>query len=266
MRSLENALELLAEQDQSLPVETLSDRIDLRLRGGAELHIADDATDTRRPRSRPWWKRGPAVAIAAALAVVVAVGLPILLTNSGRSTPGTTLPVATTGLPTVSTSLPVVPPTVATTATTLPPATTTQPLAPFAAIDVDLSLEIDQTTSVSAGSFVASGRAVDQGSMCPGGTTFENSHDQTASGEEWETRFVCDDGSGSFSLRVVDVGEWSGTPGASDWIHSGTWTWVTEKGTTDYVGIIGSGEESGRCPMGDDPCHEEYAGQIQRDG
>lgn len=202
------------------------------------------------------------------------------LTNQTGTMPADTTRVAAAPAATTTTMAPTTitePSTVASTTTTTT-TTTMPPLPPFEPTDVSFAIEIDKF--VGQGTFLASGSAVDAGLMCPQGTLFEASFDHTSgtSGrdQEWEYRFECADGSGRFSIAVIDLGEW--TEGfLSDWAYSGTWTWVETMGLSAYEGISGEGVEDGLClqvdPWAPDPpqrpatdCTEEYTGQITRNG
>jgi hypothetical protein len=191
--------------------------------------------------------------IAALCLVLAACG-----DDESSSTTVATVAASTTMVATPSTTTAT---TIATTTTTTIPSTTTTtepPAEPFDAVEVAFDITIDATSSVAAGTFVASGSAVDLGLMCSRGTTFEASWERTSGGELWETRFKCDDGSGSFSIEVLDAGDWQdGT-----WVHSGAWTWVTEKGKGSYLGVSGEGIEDGACASG--TCNEVYSGEIMR--
>ena len=262
MRRLDKALAALAEQDAPISTGTLIDRLELGLRGGAHPVLVDERYTPPLPQP-PWWRRGPVVAIAAAIVIVVAVGLPLLLIGDTPG-PATTVAPATTGAPAPTTSMPA--------ATTVPPSTTTAPptttttnvvLPAFESIQVAFSLEIVQGGN-SVGTFEASGPAANDGLICPTGNTFEDNWEQRGPLEHWETRFVCADGTGSFSLSVTSIGEWT-DGGGSTWVYETTWEWVLDKGSRTYADIAGSGVGAGTCPT-DGPCDEQYSGSIERSG
>jgi hypothetical protein len=149
--------------------------------------------------------------------------------------------------------------------TTVVTTTTTMPVPdPFDEIQVSFEIEMDTTTNVTPGIFIATGPAVDTGLMCPTGTTFENDYEDLGGGHEgWETRFKCEDGTGSFSIWFDAVGGWTDGAG-STWASTGTWEWMTEKGTAAYVGIEGSGDDASECSIEQGACFEEFSGSITR--
>ena len=88
------------------------------------------------------------------------------------------------------------------------------------------------------GEFVASGRAVDDGAVCPSGTTTVTSASRTDLSERWavlriEKVATCDDATGSFdvNLRVLLNLDESWTKGV----------WNTTTGTGDYQDLRGGG-------------------------
>ena len=170
---------------------------------------------------------------------------------------------ATTTAPAPTTTAPAPTTTVPPTTTTEQPTTTTTAALPesFGETEITISIELYMSSDVAAGRVTATGPAVDAGLLCPGGTNFEAAHDEASGSETWETRFVCADKSGSFQVAVADHGERA--DGA--WVHSGTWVWMTDKGSDAMIGITGDGVEEGVCDLDTTVCVETYTGTIQRD-
>ena len=244
MRPLEDTLESLAGQDEQLPIETLIRRLELGLRGGSEPVLVDIAPRPSSVRPRRQWVRGLVIAAAAAITVALVVGTPLLLFNRGEPATETAVAPATTIVAPV-------------TITPIPVTTTSSPM-PFDPIGVVLVLDVSNNPP--AGTFVASGPAVEAGLLCPSGAVFEYSYERDATGTEESKKFFrCDDTSGSFSIQEVGTGDYVG----EGWAASGTWIWIAGSGSGPYGGIAGSGVVDGAC-VGQD-CTDEYTGQISRE-
>jgi hypothetical protein len=253
MPSLDDALERLAEQDRPIPVDDLVDRIELGLRGGSRPRLAPaDPMERRRTRRRPL-----VIFVGAAIAAC-AVAIPALLTNSASPDTPTTAPVIATTL-----DQPPIP--IDQTTTSSLPATATAPTpVPFEPAPIAFARDVVDSYDTAPGTFSSSGALVDAGLICGGGSTFENGYEDLRAGRErWEERFLCSDGSGSFTLVVESVGEWRAEPG-STWDFVTTWTWSPDDATGQYVGIEGRGEGNGSCTIPDDRCVESLDGVLWR--
>lgn len=193
---------------------------------------------------------------------MIAISMLLLIGACGDGDDGAA-PLATASIVTTTSTSESVP----RSTTTTPPTTDASPAPePFAALEVRFEVEMDATTDVMPGTFVASGPLVDEGLICATGTSFENAYEDLGGGHEgWETRFKCDDGSGSFSIWFDAVGGWTDGAG-STWASVGTWEWLTDKGTVSYTGMSGSGEDASECSAGASVCTESLAGLIERSG
>lgn len=111
---------------------------------------------------------------------------------------------------------------------------------------LDVHIEVE-TLIGGTGSFIATGPAVDAGLMCSTGEVFDLS--LSVSGPPGSTtfsilrvlkRFVCNDGSGTFDVRLVV---------RLDWItHKTTANWIVVGGTGDYIGLHSNGKLIGIPP------------------
>jgi hypothetical protein len=114
--------------------------------------------------------------------------------------------------------------------------------------------DIDDPAS---GTFTAQGPAVDLGRLCSGGSWTNVGFDFSTTDANWfEDEMTCDDGTGSFVLRVGDLG----TPTASE-----PWTgpWVVVSGTGGYTDLGGRG--SFAADFSGDSGVETYVGTIESD-
>lgn len=101
-----------------------------------------------------------------------------------------------------------------------------------------VTIEDSFTGAPGEGEFVASGRAVDDGVVCPAGTTTVTSASRTDLSERWALLRIgklatCDDATGTFdiNLRVLLNLDEGWTKGA----------WKTRAGTGDYQELRGRG-------------------------
>jgi hypothetical protein len=94
--------------------------------------------------------------------------------------------------------------------------------------------------------------------VCPAGTSWENDFADLGGGhEQWNTRHVCQDGSGSFTLIVDSLGAWEG----DRWITEDSWTFA--EGTGPYEGMEGEGTGVTICEG--TACNVEYTGELWRE-
>lgn len=258
MRPLDEALEQLAEQDPAIPVEALVERLELKLRGGTQPVLVDDTYSPPR-RSRPPLRR-PLLMFGVGALVAAAVALPILFLGRTESPTTTLAPATTVPTPTTLRVVTTVPST--TTSATTPTTTTLPPLGDRA---VTIVRDVIDSADTSPGDFTASGPAVEDGLVCAAGTTFENRFEDRGGGSEaWEARFVCNDGSGSFSIQVESRGAWVGDPG-TEWAFTTTWVVITEMGSGNYTHLAGAGTGEGMCLLPEDRCVEAVDGVVRRD-
>ena len=102
--------------------------------------------------------------------------------------------------------------------------------------------------SPNTGDFTTSGPATDNGLICPAGTVLDTSlvigGFQSGHGFQVNVRktFTCDDGSGTFFVKLVAHAATDGTE---------SFTWVVQGGTGAYEGLRGNGD--GFTVPNDDP-------------
>lgn len=117
-----------------------------------------------------------------------------------------------------------------------------------------------------SGEFTAEGPAFDSGAMCEGGTTADvfgkvaPKMGQSPNGVNMQIvkEFTCDDGSGSFFVKLqvhIDYRAWP------------TFNWVVKGGTGDYVKLKGTGGGFAAFPIfdvGPDPIgvYDVYSGKL----
>jgi hypothetical protein len=151
-----------------------------------------------------------------------------------------------------------------TTTTEAPNTTTTEPPEPFDPLELTLEFEIDASTDVAAGTFTASGPAVEAGVMCPSGTSFESSYEESGTTETWTTRCTCDDGRGKFSLIGSSQGAWENGEAGTNWLYAGTW--YLDDGTDAFTAMAGEGTNEGMCDGSTQVCTDVHVGTVWREG
>jgi hypothetical protein len=125
----------------------------------------------------------------------------------------------------------------------------------------DIAMKSLLDPMVLSGTFVATGGAVASGDICPEGDFGWGDSDQ--SGDPWwfEETYVCEDGSGSFTLRAEfdapQEGVESDLPEGS---LEGTWTVVA--GSGGYTDLDGNGRYAAWL-LGT-PIEENYTGDLAR--
>lgn len=133
--------------------------------------------------------------------------------------------------------------------------------------------------SPSADPFRASGEAVEAAVVCESGT-MENDHAESPEGEVitpeeaedlyeatraaegtmdtyWVQEFICDDGSGAFTIRMHYRDDYAKPESEQD-----IPTWEIENGTGDYANLSGSGDASDGSLLGGPPI-VLYSGEVQ---
>lgn len=105
-----------------------------------------------------------------------------------------------------------------------------------AAPGISVSLDVATTLGTpSGGPFTAAGAAVDAGLVCPSGATMDvglaiSGNGKTGTNYHVLKNFVCDDGSGSFLLKMQVRAD-----------RKGGFTWLVVSGIGNYLGLQGSG-------------------------
>ena len=115
----------------------------------------------------------------------------------------------------------------------------------------------EETNTGYVGNFAASGPAVDDGLICTAGHTTDHNWQNLGNGQELlDTEFICDDGTGSFTLATELVG----TSRSDAWTAVGTWTVL--EGTGAYEALTGNGTLEGECPVPVSSCQDLYQGEL----
>jgi hypothetical protein len=104
-----------------------------------------------------------------------------------------------------------------------------------------------------SGTFVASGSAVDSGVVCASGEWTNVDFSFGGNSNWFEDEMICADGSGSFVVRVSDLG----IPTVEE-----PWTgpWVIVRGSGRYGALQGNGDYSGDFSV--EPGTETYTGTV----
>jgi hypothetical protein len=130
----------------------------------------------------------------------------------------------------------------------------------FAAPPQGLHIEADEVVATSGEAFIASGPAVDSGTVCAGGTvddvSVEAFGNQTGSKLTLHVlkRFNCEDGSGTFDIRLVVK---------LDLVTNYTTaSWVIVGGTGDYTSLHGNGSLAGTPIVPGTSIHDVYDGNV----
>jgi hypothetical protein len=105
-------------------------------------------------------------------------------------------------------------------------------------LDVEINVNIDYSVYPYGGTFTATGPAVEAGLVCPSGYAVNVRHSDTGwqSSFAWSyhvwKQFICEDGSGTFIIKLE--GRWEGL--------GGTGTWMILEGSGDYANLHGRGD------------------------
>jgi hypothetical protein len=115
-------------------------------------------------------------------------------------------------------------------------------------------LAIADADDPASGTFTAQGPAVDMGRLCSTGSWMNTGFDFSTTDANWfEDEMTCDDGTGSFVVRIGDLG----IP-TTDELWTGPWTVVG--GTGSYTDLDGEG--SFAADFSGDSGLETYVGTI----
>jgi hypothetical protein len=137
------------------------------------------------------------------------------------------------------------------------PATTAEASPPLG-VEITVQETISTTIPGGGGPFVATGPAVDAGVMCPSGATINTALTTSGSGTVVnlgvEKLFTCDDGSGTFVVKMrVSLNTETGFTSAR---------WNAKRGTGDYANLHGSGGLEGT-PTGPGTIEDFYFGKLK---
>jgi hypothetical protein len=132
--------------------------------------------------------------------------------------------------------------------------------AAFAAPPLDLHIEVDELIGTSGETFVATGPAVDAGVVCPTGTVDDVS--VVVSGSPTNPylilhvlkKFTCQDGSGTFDLKLVVR--------LNNTTRATTARWHFVSGTGNYAGLHGNGSLVGTPIVPGASIHDVYDGKV----
>ncbi|HKI54144.1 MAG TPA: hypothetical protein VJ987_08455 [Anaerolineales bacterium] len=132
----------------------------------------------------------------------------------------------------------------------------------FAAPPQGLHIEVDESiVNIEVPeAFVASGSAVDNGTVCATGTVYDASVETFNPQNESQRilhvlkRFACDDGSGTFDVRMVVNLDLT--------THYTTASWMIVGGTGDYTSLHGNGSLAGTPIDPGTSIHDVYDGNV----